>query len=203
MAGVGALQKKAENIENIRARSKLLIDGIKNHNSIDKAVHASLVGQRAFAALELPHTKIKSIALNTLKSLADEIFKDSDSDGKTGFAYIDALRITLRQKLSAAAATRTVEAKAQREENKINKFEAKCAATEAHSVKRDKAYLSLYTSINGLIKSGDLQSEAQERLYRILENHRVAFSGLFEPDIVDATGKKAKVTKLRRQDGPK
>jgi hypothetical protein len=195
----GAQQKKAQNIVNVRARHDLLIAGIKTPHSVDKAVHATLAGQRAFAALNLPKLKITPIALNTLKSLADELFTDPDGNGSTGFAYVDALRIRLAQSLSKAAATRTVEAKAERAEDKTGNLMARLAAAEAHSVKRQKAYLSLYTAVNGLIKNGGLQTDAQERLYRVLENHHSAFANLFEPNIGSAAGNTAKVTKLREK----
>ena len=203
MAGRGAYQKKAQNIMNVRARHDLLIEGIKAPASVDKAVHATLIGQRAFAALNLPMLKITPIALNTLKSLSKELFTDPDGDGRTGFAYLDALRVRLRQTISEAAATRTVEVKAERVANKTDNLEARLAAAEAQSVKRQKAYLSLYSTVNGLIKNGDLQADAQERLYRALENHHAAFADLFEPDIGSATGIQTKVTKLREKSKPK
>ncbi len=197
MAGRGAYQKKAQNIVNVRARNDLLIAGTKTPHSVDKAVHASLVSQRGFAALSLPKLKITPISLNTLKSLTDELFTDPDGNGSTGFAYFDALRVRLGQSLSKAAVTRTVEAKAKREESKNDNLMARLTAAEAQSIKRQKAYLSLYATVNGLIKNGGLQADAQERLYRALENHHAAFAALFEPDIGVATSSKAKVTKLR------
>ena len=203
MAGRGAYQTKAQNIMNVRARQTVLIEGIKAPASVDKSVHATLFGQRAFAALTLPMLKITPIALNTLKSLSKELFTDPDGDGRTGFAYLDALRVRLRQTISEAAATRTVEVKAERVANKTDNLEARLAAAEAQSVKRQKAYLSLYSTVNGLIKNGDLQADAQERLYRALENHHAAFADLFEPDIGSATGIQTKVTKLREKSKPK
>ena len=196
MAGRGAYLKKAQNIVNVRARHDLLIAGIKTPHSVDKTVHASLVGQRVFAALNLPKFKITPIALNTLKSLADELFTDLDGNNNTGFAYLDALRVRLGQSLSKAAATRTVEAKAERVENKTDKLMARLTAAEAQSIKRQKAYLSLYQTVNGLIKNGGLQADAQVRLHRALENHHAAFANLFEPDISVATSNKTKVTNL-------
>lgn len=203
MTGRGAYQKKAQNILNVRARHDLLIAGIKTPPSVDKAVNASLAGQRAFAALNLPKLKITPIALNTLKSLADELFTDFDGNGIAGFAHLDALRARLGKSLLEAAATRTIEAKTKRTEDKTGNLEARLAATEAQSIKRQKAYLSLYATINGLIKNGDLQADAQERLYRALENHHAAFANLFEPDVGSATNIDAKVTKLREKNKSK
>ena len=203
MTGRGAYQKKAQNIINVRARHNILIAGIKTPTSVDKAVHATLVGQRAFAALNLPKREITPIALNTLKSLSDELFTDPDGDGRTGFAYLDALRIRLGQSLTETAVTRTVEAKAERVADKTDNLMSRLAATEAQSVKRQKAYLSLYATVNGLIKNGDLQADAQERVYRALENHHAAFADLFEPDIGSATGIGATVAKLRKMNKSK
>lgn len=203
MAGRGAYQQKAQNIENLRARRDLLIEGIKTPASVDKAVNAALVGQRAFASLNLSKHKIEPLALNTIKSLSDELFTDPDGNGRTGFDYFNALRVRLREKVLEVAATRTVEAKATREADKTSNCEARLAATEAQSAKRQKAYLSLYATVNGLIANGNLSADAQERLYRALENHHAAFAELFEPEIGRATGIEAKVTKLHGNDEAK
>lgn len=199
MAGRGAYQKKAQNIVNVHARHDLLIAGIKAPLSVDRAVRASLVGQRAFAALDLPKLKITPIALNTLKSLANQLFTDPDDNGDTGFAYIDALRVKLGLSLSKSAATRTVEARTERAEDKTGNLMARLAATEAQSIKRQKAYLSLYSAVNGLIKNGGLQADAQERLYRVLENHHAAFADLFEPNLSSVVSSEAAVTKLHEK----
>lgn len=203
MAGLGAYKKKAQNIKNVRARHNLLVAGIKTPLGVNKEVHASLAGQRAFAALNLPKLEITPIALNTLKSLANELFIVADEGGRTGFAYLDAMRVRLQLLLSEAADTRTVTAKTERVAAKTDTLEARLAAAEAQSIKRQKAYLSLYESLNGLIKDGDLQAEAQERLYRVLENHHATFVNLFEPDIGYATSIEAKVTKVRKMGKPR
>lgn len=197
MAGRGAYQEKAKNIENVRARHKLLIDGIEQPAKLNKAVHATLVGQRAFAALSLPDSKIMSIALNTIKSLADELYTKPDKDGRTGFAHLDALRIRLMKKLAEAAAKRTIKVKTESVADKIEKFETRISDTEAHSLKRQIAYFSLYAMLNGLIKNGELQPDAQERLYRALEDHHATFSDLFEPNFSESTGHESNVTKMR------
>lgn len=185
MAGRGAYQKKAQNILDVRARHDLLLNGIRAPTSVDKAVHAALIGQRAFAALDLPRLKIKPIALNTIKSLSDELFTEPDAAGRKGFEYLNALRVRLNESLAGVAVTRTKVAKAQRIENKIEQVIKERTAAEAQSVKRQRAYLSLYAALNGLIKHGNLPVEAQQRLYRLLENHHAAFADLFEP-ITDA-----------------
>lgn len=197
MSRRGAYQKKAKNTANIYARHDFLIAGINAPHSIDKSIQAELAGQRAFAALNIPKLKITPIALNTLKNLSNEIFTDTDENGNRGFSYINALRIRLFQSISKATTTRTVDAKAKRMEDTTGHLRALLTATEAQSLKRQKAYLSLYATINNLIKDGDLQAEARERLYRALENHHAAFADLFEPEINIPTDAEFKVTVLR------
>lgn len=186
MAGRGAYQKKAQNILNVRARHDFLLNGIRAPASVDKAVHAALIGQRAFAVLDLPRLKITPIALNTIKSLSEELFTESDAEGRKGFEYLNALRVRLNDALAGVAVTRTRAAKAERIENKTEQLLERLTTAEAQSVKRQRAYLSLYAALNGLIKHGHLPPESQQRLYRLLENHHAAFADLFEPN-ADAT----------------
>jgi hypothetical protein len=185
MAGRGAYQKKAQNIQNVRARHEFLLAGIQAPATVDKAARSALIGQRAFVALDLPRLKIAPIALNTIKSLSDEIFTEPDEQGRKGFEYLNALRVRLKEYLTAVAATRTKAAKAERVDNKINELMARLTAAETQSVKRQRAYLSLYAALNGLIKDKNLSIEAQVRLYRLLENHHAAFAELFEPNAPD------------------
>lgn len=196
MAGRGAYQKKAQNILNVRARHDLLLNGIRAPASIDKAVHASLIGQRVFAALNLPRLKITPIALNTIKSLSDELFTAPDAEGRKGFEYLNALRVRLNASLAGVAVTRTKVAKAERIENKTVQLMARLIAAETQSIKRQRAYLSLYAALNGLIKHGQLPPEAQQRLYRLLENHHSAFTDLFEPNTDAATAIDPQVAQL-------
>jgi hypothetical protein len=188
MPGRGAYQKKEQNVVNVRARHDLLINGIRAPTSVDKAVHVSLVGQRAFAALDLPKLKITPIALNTIKSLSDELFTAPDGEGRNGFEYLNALRIRLNASLAVVLIARTAEVKTERVEQKTVQLKDRIAAVEFQFVKREKAYLSLYAAVNGLIKNGNLSPDVQMRLYRLLENHHAAFADLFEPNIDGATG---------------
>ena len=188
MSGRGAFKKKAQNILNVQARHDLLLNGIRAPASFDKAVQAFLIGQRTFAALDLPRLKITPIALNTIKSLSDELFTEPDDDGRKGFDYLNGLRVRLSASLAAVAVARTAEAKTERVENKTNQLSARLAAVELQLVRRQRAYLSLYAAIDGQIKSGSLPPETQVRLYRILENHQTAFSELFEPNIDGTDG---------------
>lgn len=185
MAGRGAYQKKAQNIQNVRARREFLLAGIQAPATVDKASRDALTGQRAFAALELPRRQITPIALNTIKSLSDEIFTEPDDQGRKGFEYLNALRIRLHEAMAGVVAARTVVAKVVRTENRIEQLASRLTALEAQSIRRQRAYLSLYAALNGLIKDKHLPVEAQHRLYRLLENHHGAFAELFEPNALD------------------
>lgn len=185
MAGRGAYQKKAQNVLNVRARHEFLLNGIRAPASVDRAAQDALIGQRAFAALDLPRLKIAPIALNTIKSLSDELFTEPDAEGRKGFEYLNALRVRLNEAVAGAAVTRTKAAKAERAENRTEQLTARLTATETQSVKGQRAYLSLYAAISGLIKTGKLPSEAQLRLHLVLENHHAAFADLFEPNAID------------------
>lgn len=185
MVGRGAYQKKAQNILNVRARHEFLLAGILAPTTVDKAARDALAGQRAFATLDLPRQKIAPIALNTIKSLADEIFTEPDEKGRKGFEYLNALRVRLNEAMAGVVVARTLVAKADRAENRIEQLSARVTAVEAHSIKRQRAYLSLYAALNGLIKDKNVPVEAQHRLYRLLENHHAAFADLFEPNAPD------------------
>lgn len=181
----GAYQKKAQNIQNVHARHELLLNGIRAPGRVDKAVCEFLTGQRSFAALELPRQRITPMALNTIKSLSDEIFTQPDEAGRTGFEYLNALRVRLKEAMAGGVVERAIAAKTERVEIKTAKLEARATAAELQGLKRQRAYLSLYTALNGLIKENNLPVEAQLRLYRILESHHAAFADLFEPNAPD------------------
>jgi hypothetical protein len=185
MVGRGAYQKKAQNILNVRARHEFLLAGISAPTAVDKAARDALAGQRAFATLDLPRLKISPIALNTIKSLADEIFTEPDEKGRKGFEYLNALRVRLNEAMEGVVVSRTIVAKAERAENRGEQLLARVTAVDVHSIKRQRAYLSLYKALNGLIKDKNVPVEAQHRLYRILENHHAAFADLFEPNAPD------------------
>ena len=181
----GAYLKKAQNILNVRARHEFLVAGIRTPSGVDKAAREALSGQRAFAALELPRLKITPIALNTIKSLSDEIFTQPDNEGRTGFEYLNALRVRLNESLGRLAVARASPATTERVENKTEHLQARLTAAELQGVKRQRAYFSLYTALNGLIKDSRMPVEAQQRLYRVLEDHHAAFADLFEPNAPD------------------
>lgn len=182
MVGRGAYQKKAQNLQNVLARHEFLLAGIQAPASVDNAARDAMIGQRAFAALDLPRLKITPMALNTIKSLANEIFTQPDDDGRMGFEYLNALRVRLNKSLVGVAVARTTAAKTERAENQKEQLQARLTAAEMQSVKCLQAYLSLYKAVNGLIKDSHVPLEAQQRLYRILENHHTAFAHLFEPN---------------------
>jgi hypothetical protein len=199
----GAYQKKASNIENVKARHNFLIEALKSPRTVNKTVNLSLMSQRGFAALELPSIKISPISLNTLKVISNEIFDKDTANGVTGFAYLDSLRIKLTDTVKNIEPPRSVEAKDNRIANKLQIQLDRLAATEAQSLRRQKAYLSLYAAVNGLVKTSNLHPEAKDRLNSLLENHHAAFANLFEPNIAAAPTGEDVLYQLPVQSQPK
>lgn len=198
MAGRGAYQKKALNTSNVQARHKFLLDSIGKPSSVDAVVYASLAGQRAFAAMRVAKLNIEPIALNTIKSLSNELFTVPDGDGRVGFDYLNSLRVRLHTLLTSLEESRKPEARASRIEGAADQLMERLIRTEIHSIRRQKAYLSLYSALNGLAKSSDLPPEVSIRLCRILDNQRGAFAELFEPNAEGDGGIDPQVVTLLR-----
>jgi len=177
----GAYQKKARNIANIRARYELLVNGIKTPASLSKAVLPFLAGQRAFASLDLPNLNISPIALNTLKSLAGELYSEADGNGNKGFAHLNFLRVELRKALEVNGARRSKVAKADRTKGELTDTLTKLQAAELQSILQSKAYFDLYSKINTLVKEGALEEATRLRLYNLLSSHHATFEHLFTP----------------------
>jgi hypothetical protein len=198
MAGRGAYQKKSLNTLNVKARHKFLLESIGKPSSVDAGIHVSLAGQRAFAAMRVEKLGIVPIALNTIKSLSKELFTEPDEDGRVGFDYLNALRVRLHALLANREDSRKPEARIRRIESTADQLMDRLVRTEIHSIRQQKAYLSLYSALNGLVKSSDLPPEASIRLCRILENQRGAFAELFEPNAEGDGGIDPQVVKLLR-----
>lgn len=192
----GAYQKRARNVENIEARHALLIKKIISPDKVSRVLAESIICQRKFAALTIPGTNITSIALNTMKSLANQIFA-TQSEGYAGFEYFDNLRLQLKKILDVRAnghSSRSEEAKANRKEQKNIDYETKLKHVEMQNTLRAKAYLDLYGKINALIKEGDIEQTTKFRIFNILENHHSLYDNLFDPQGARAAGEEPAFT---------
>lgn len=188
MNRLGAYKRKAQSIANLHARHDLLVSALKSPTALPKAVLPSLSGQRAFAALSVPKLKIHPLALNTMKNLAAEIFVEADDDGNTGFAYLDSLRVQLKEILEDKSTSHSPEAKAKRAGNKLSQLLGRLQAVELQNVQRSRAYFDLYSKVNALVKEGALEEATRLRLFNMLDSHYTTFGHLFAPVSPDGDG---------------
>lgn len=180
----GAYQKKAKDIENIKARHRLLLAGIENPDSVSTTIIASLSGQRRFAALALPGTATEKISLNALKANADEALRQEAPDG-LGFKYLDSLRLQLKGKTKARKTPRTQETKKRRTNETIALLKQKLQQVELLNLQRSKAYVDLFSKVMALAKQSSLDEVTRLRLYNLLKDHRDLFSHLLAPANAD------------------
>lgn len=177
----GAYQKKAQNIENVEARHALLLAGLKGPEQISQSVAKTMAGQRAFCALSLPSSKIAPLSLNTLKSLASELYSQCEEAEGDGFRYFDNLRIRLKALLENTPRGRSAQAKAARHHEHQADLTEKLRAVELLNIRRSKAYLDLFGKINTFIKEGVIEDATRLRLFQILEAHHALYGSLLAP----------------------
>lgn len=178
----GAYQKKALNLENVEARHALLLSGLSASGKLSKPIIQALAGQRAFSALSLPSTKIEPISLNTLKTLANELYSHlADADGD-GFGYLDKLRMRLKAQIATTAYSgRSIQAKATKHTEQLDSLTNLLREAELQNIRRSKAYLDLYGKLNTFVKEGSLDESTRLRLFKLLESHHALFGSLFNP----------------------
>lgn len=181
MNKLGAYRKKAGNLENVKERYAFLVEGLVRPGKVTQAAKSAVSGQRAFCALSIPGSKIAPIALNTLKTLANELYSQEPDANGDGFAYLNRLRGRLQKLLEGLTNSRSVENKAKRRADSQHDLEAKRDAAELQSVERAKAYLDLYGKLQNFVKKEVLDDGTRFTLFKLLEQHHALFSGLFAP----------------------
>lgn len=187
----GAYQRKARNIENVQARHALLVAGLKSPELVSQSVTKMVTGQRVFCTLSLPGSKIEPLSLNTLKSLADEVYSQvADADGQ-GFQYLDNLRIRLNRLLTNTPRGRSADVKAARQVKRQEILADHLHAVELQNIRRSKAYLDLFGKINTFIKAGAIEDATRLRLYKLLETHHMLYGDLFGPQGTESIGDRA------------
>lgn len=177
----GAYQKRSQNRENVEARHILLLDGLKVPGHLSTTVIQSLTRQRAFAALNINGKKISPISLNTLKSIADEIFTHHEGPNGPGFAYLNALRLQLKTLVDQQPNARSSASKARRETESISNLQDKLHEVERQNILRSKAYFDLYGRLNVLTNNGSLEDATKLRLRNLLNDHWTLYGALFDP----------------------
>ncbi len=176
----GAYQKKQLNIENVYARYKLLVSAIAAPNEIGEALMKSLDGQRKFASLSIPGTKIQSLSLNTLKAIANEILATEAPDGD-GFAYIDDMRCKLKDRVKSIKPTRTTASQSQRQGDEIKLLKHQLQQVELMNLQRSKAYHDLFCKVVSITTGNAIDEVARLRLMNIIKNHQTLFAQLLSP----------------------
>jgi hypothetical protein len=177
----GAYQRKAQNIENVEARHALLEAGLLRPKTISKTVAKSLGGQRAFCSLGLQHSKIQPISLNTLKSLAANLYSQKEDANGNGFAYLDAMRVRLNLLIEETPRGRSIEAASQRRAKREADLIKKIREVELQNIRRSKAYFDLYSKLRTFLKDSEIEDSIRIRLFHLLEKHDALYGSLFNP----------------------
>jgi len=176
----GAYAKKDRNIANVESRHQLLLAGINAPDSSNEVLIASLSHQRSFSALSLPGTPIQAIALNTLKSIADEVLARHAPEGK-GFLYLEGLRLRLKKKTSERSSVRTVESQQRRRDQSFDDRERALQLTELSNLQRSHAYVDLFSKVVSLMKAAALDDTTRLRLHNLLQDHKDLYASLLSP----------------------
>ncbi|CAE6752856.1 hypothetical protein [Paraburkholderia nemoris] len=187
----GAYQKKAENKENVEARHALLEAGLTSPDKISKYVVMALENQHAFCSLKIPNLKIAPISLNTLKSLAGDLYSKKKGANGNGFVYLDAMRVRLKKLVENTTKGRSVEAKAQRREKRESELAEKIRGLEVQDIHRSKAYFDLYSKLKAFIKEDAIEETIRLRLFQLLTKHDDLYGSLFNPRRAPSSGDSA------------
>jgi hypothetical protein len=184
MSTRGAYRKKQQNIENILARHQWLVASLNDPTHVVEALARSLSNQRSFAALSRPGTPIQAIALNTLKSIANEVLARHAADGK-GFLYLDALRQGLNKKTIKQPPVRSIAAQRRRREHSLDDMLKALRLTEILNLQRCQAYVDLFSKVAALSKTVSIDDTMRARLHNLLQDHRDLYAPLLSPTFVE------------------
>lgn len=178
----GAYLKKLSNIESLEARLDLLIQSIKSPAKVTPIVAKSVVKQRDFASLKIEGSKIRSMSLNTMKQLANEIYACHKNDKGMGFDYFDSFRTELKLLLEKETGARTLSAKASRLSKSIDEMRLRLAGLELQNILYCKAYLDIFEEVNKLTKEITLDEYTRIRLINLNKEHRIKYEAILNPN---------------------
>jgi hypothetical protein len=188
----GAYAKKDRNIRNVEARHQLLLTGINAPNPLTEALIASLSDQRRFAALSLPGTAIQAIALNTLKSIANEILARHASES-SGFLYLEGLRRRLKEKAGERPSVRTVESQRRRRDQALKGRDQALQLAQVSNLQRSHAYVDLFSKVVALMKAATLDDTTRLRLHNLLQDHKDLYASLLSPPPISISDRTLRV----------
>jgi hypothetical protein len=177
----GAYSKKSRNIENVEARYQWCLAHLRDPKGLSEGCLAALTSQRSFAALGMPGSHVRPIALNTLKTIADEILARHAPDGQ-GFSYLDGLR----QALKARTTERTNgESRRRHHDQSFEELRSRLRLTEVSNLERAQAYVDLFSKVLALSKAAYLDDAMRLRLHNLLEDHRDLYAPLLSPTLTE------------------
>ncbi len=176
----GAYVKKDRNIRNVEARHQWLLAGLNAPDQLNDAHIANLAHQRSFAALRVPGTPIRAMALNTLKSIANETLARHAPES-TGFDYLESLRLRLKNTTGERPSARTVDAQQQRRDRSFDELTRALRLTELANLQRSHAYVDLFSKVMTLMKAAVLDDATRLRLHNLLQDHKDLYAPLFSP----------------------
>lgn len=176
----GAYQKKQRNIENVQSRHQWLLTHFEDPSKLAKAHLSHLSNQQKFANLEVTDTPIVPIALNTLKSIANEVLERQALDGR-GFSYLNSLRQKLKRKALGCPPTPGREQPQSRRDQSLQRMRETLRLTEVSSLERTQAYVDLFTQVLMLSQSAALDDATRRRLNHVLQDHRDLHASLLSP----------------------
>jgi hypothetical protein len=176
----GAYAKKDRNRANIDARHQLLLAAINTPDPVTAALGASLCDQRSFAALNLPGTPVQRIALNTLKSIANEVLARHAPQGN-GFLYLDSLRRRLKEKTGDRPSVRTVESQKRRRDQSLEGRDQALRLAQVSNLERSHAYVDLFSKVTTLMTGAVMDDATRLRLHNLLQDHQDLYAPLLSP----------------------
>ena len=184
----GAYSKKDQNILNVEARHQWCLAGLKDPGQLAEDSIRALASQRSFAALRLPGSNVRPIALNTLKAIAEEVLAPHSPEG-TGFLYLDGLRVALKEKTAERRKTRGVESRRQRHDQAFEEMRRRLRLTEVLNLQRAHAYVDLFSKLVALTQAVSIDEAMRLRLRNLLQDHKELHGALLSPTQADTSQK--------------
>jgi hypothetical protein len=170
----GAYQKKSANVRNVEARLAWCLARLSDAVPLSEDGTRALESQRSFAALRVPDCGVHPIALNTLKTIADEVLAPRAPDNR-GFLYLDGLRCALKKRVGK----QPEEAKAGGPQRQaLQQLRKQLRLTEARNLERTRAYVDLFSKLVAFTKAVSVDDGLRLKLNNLLQDHKDLYAPL-------------------------
>jgi hypothetical protein len=161
-------------IDNVLARVQWLESSLDNPSKVSKRVIPFLANQKSFARLEINASGVGSIAVNTMKSIADNIIPKHEVNGLSGFAYLDSLRVQLKSKTKGSVPVNRIKG----DRNNIANLEQEARLLQVENITLTSAYMDLYTLLNTLSHNTGLPESVRLSVSNHIKEHRSLYPHL-------------------------